>query len=223
MKRILLHVLFAGSALATLAAAFQAAPGIVKKVRADFAFVQTNAPVQVMGLRSTVHDFAEQVHVANVAAKKVVRLQLGWTVDGCGKSPARASFLGLPMDLDLAPGAWTSAGRQGITPTDVYRVLNQFQESCGEIQVGGRIRPVRRWNAVDVSPGPAEQVCSVRFAGGDRAAGAGAPGDAREIRIGPELDRRRCACPKAGAGLTSLAGPAAPARDPKLQNEPEIE
>ncbi len=136
MSRMLFRVLFVGAALAPLAAAFQAVPGVVKKVRTDFAFVQTNAPVQVMGLRSTIHDFAEQVHVANVAAKKVVRLQLGWTVDGCGKSPARTSFLGLPLDLDLAPGAWTSAGRQGITPTDVYRVLNQLRESCGEIQVG---------------------------------------------------------------------------------------
>ncbi len=119
------------------AAAFQAAQaGIVRKVRTDMAFVQKDSPLQVMGMRSSIYDLAEQVHIANVSGKTIVRAQLGWTMDGCGKAPARAAFVGLPMDLNLAPGQWTTVGRPGITLTDTYRVLNNLSEACGEIIVG---------------------------------------------------------------------------------------
>jgi len=123
--------------LAFPAGAFQSAQaGIVRKVKADMAFVQKDSPLQVMGMRSSIYDLAEQVHVANVSGKTIVRAQLGWTVDGCGKAPARAAFVGLPMDLQLAPGQWTTVGRQGITLTDTYRVLNGLKEACGEAIVG---------------------------------------------------------------------------------------
>ncbi|GIU77009.1 MAG: hypothetical protein KatS3mg005_0247 [Bryobacteraceae bacterium] len=123
--------------LAFPAGAFQAAQaGIVRKVRTDMAFVQKDSPLQVMGMRSSIDDLAEQVHIANVSGKTIVRAQLGWTVDGCGKAPARAAFVGLPMDLNLAPGQWTTVGRQGITLTDTYRVLNELKEACGEAVVG---------------------------------------------------------------------------------------
>lgn len=123
--------------LAFPAGAFQAVqPGIVKKLRTDMAFVQKDSPLQVMGMRSSIFDLAEQVHIANVSGKTIVRAQLGWTVDGCGKAPARAAFAGLPMDLNLAPGQWTTVGRQAITLTDTYRVLNELKEACGEAIVG---------------------------------------------------------------------------------------
>lgn len=110
--------------------------GIVKKIRADMAFVQKGSPLQVMGIRSSIYDLAEQVHVANVSARTIVRAQLGWTVDGCGKAPPRTAFVGLPMDMKLEPGQWMTIGRQGITLTDTYQVLNHLGEACGEVIVG---------------------------------------------------------------------------------------
>jgi hypothetical protein len=125
------------AAVPVLALAFQAAPaGIVKSVRADFPFVQKDSPLQILGMRSSIYDLAEQVHVANISGKRIVRLQLGWTIGARGQNPAPASFLGMPMDLNLAPGEWTTLGRQGITLTDVYRTLNHFQAPQGEVVIG---------------------------------------------------------------------------------------
>lgn len=125
------------AAVPVTAFAFQAVPaGIVKSVRADIPFVQKDSPLQILGMRSSIYDLAEQVHVANISGKKIVRLQLGWTIGARGQSPAPASFLGMPMDLNLAPGEWTTLGRQGITLTDVYRTLNHFQAPQGEVVLG---------------------------------------------------------------------------------------
>ena len=125
------------AALVAPAFAFQAAPaGIVKSVRADFPFVQKDSPLQILGMRSSIYDLAEQVHVVNLSNKTIVRLQLGWTVGARGQSPAPAAFLGLPADLNLAPGEWTTLGRQGVTLTDVYRTLNHFRLPEGEVILG---------------------------------------------------------------------------------------
>jgi len=125
------------AALMFPAYAFQAAPaGIVKSVRADFPFVQKDSPLQILGMRSSIYDLAEQAHVVNVSEKTIVRLQLGWTIGARGQSPAPAAFLGLPVDLNLAPGEWTTLGRQGVTLTDVYRTLNHFRLPQGEVILG---------------------------------------------------------------------------------------
>lgn len=125
------------AALVMPAFSFQAAPaGIVKSVRADFPFVQKDSPLQILGMRSSVYDLAEQVHVANISGKTIVRLQLGWTIGARGQSPAPAAFLGMPMDLNLAPGDWTTLGRQGVTLSDVYRTLNQYRVPMGEVVLG---------------------------------------------------------------------------------------
>lgn len=118
------------------AAGFQAPAPAVKRIRTDMAVVQKDSPLQVIGLRTSLEDLAEQVHVANISAKTAVRVQLGWTVDGCGKTPARLVSPGLPMDAVIGPGMWSTLGRQGIDPARVRKAAAGFGESCAEVIVG---------------------------------------------------------------------------------------
>lgn len=118
------------------AAGFQAAAATVKRIRTDMAVVQKDSPLQVIGMRTSLEDLAEQLHVANISAKTAVRVQFGWTVDGCGKTPARLVFPGLPMDAVIGPGMWATVGRQGIDPARVRKAAADLGESCAEVTVG---------------------------------------------------------------------------------------
>jgi hypothetical protein len=89
-----------------------------------------------MGVASSLQDFLHEVHLANVSEKTVAKAQLGWIVEATGPKPARLVFSGMPFDLNLKAGAWTTVGRQGASLSTVLEFLNSVKAERGKVTVG---------------------------------------------------------------------------------------
>ncbi len=104
----------------------------VESVQPRFALFQKGAPLQIVGARHTLQDFLDEVALTNVSERTIVKAQIGWVVGDMAKpNEAGQPFLGLPFDLELAPGEFETVGRQGATFSSVAEVLEAIGSQNG--------------------------------------------------------------------------------------------
>lgn len=84
----------------------------------DFAFVQKDSPLQIVGATSNLQqkDFYSQVLVVNVATRPILRAQFGWII--ANKDNEKQVFgigYGPLVDLNIQPLTVATVGPQGAT------------------------------------------------------------------------------------------------------------
>lgn len=99
----------------TVSVLLLAFPGLLRA--ADFAFVQTGSPLQIVGATSDldIGDFYSRVMVVNVSQKAVLRARFGWTMADDDAKRTVATGYGPAVDLNLSPFEVAQVGAQGAT------------------------------------------------------------------------------------------------------------
>jgi hypothetical protein len=104
---------------------------------ADFAFVQKDSPLQIIGARADLKESYNRVTVINVSSQTILRAQFGWTLSDQEKQMQVAAIgYGPPVDLNLPPLEIARVGAQGATHSIITEKMRAVQTKHVELTLG---------------------------------------------------------------------------------------
>lgn len=96
---------------------------------------QKGSPIAVLGHHSGDRDLLNGISIVNISDAKIVRIQFGWLLGEKGR-PGGVPFKGFPSEVDLAPWATTTVGRQGAFFSDIHQLALRNHLEEAELTVG---------------------------------------------------------------------------------------